>query len=284
MPMVQCTGCNTKYNTDVETSCSICAERSAKLTAAQDLSTNEAQLGQLAIDSAPEVVAAARANPNAPAWVKGTDRDRASNPETPPDLLGKLVLSSDEQVVEAALKNPSTPQWASNRARRDRGEVIQDSTGASQAPRKVRAGPKLATTDTLPGQRIIEVLGIVYASKSHTKWKGLSQYERLLTAMEGAEAELADKARRLGGNAVVGIRVSANSATGNSSGLDVGNSDGVIVVGTAVRTVSEPSPEAQQRCPYCREFVNHRASKCRYCHEDLAEAAPAEVKGEGQSS
>ena len=230
--------------------------------------TSQEELARLAADQSEEVAAAVMANPSAPEWAKETPLERAKNSETPSDVLGKLVLSGDEEVVEAALGNPSTPEWASKRARRDRGESLPDSGPAPGARRAFRGMP-LSTTDHLPGQKITEVLGLVYASKSHTQWKALSQYERLLKAMEGSEAELVDRTRSLGGNAVIGIQVSANSASGKGSGFDGGNSDGVIVVGTAVRAVPEVTAEKMQRCMSCRELVHHLAVKCRYCHEAL---------------
>jgi len=284
MPMIQCSECSNRYNSDLFDECPICADREAKLAVAQDPSTGAEALVMLIRDSSPSVSNAAKQNPNTPAWATGTDLDIAKTPEAPADLLGKLVFSDDVHVVEAALANPSTPQWAANRARRNRGEDVPDHqgrigshtySGGGGRGNRVSAGQRrltkaqLSTTDHLPGQRIIEVLGLVYASKSHTKWKGNSQYERLLTAMEGSEAELVSKANNLGANAIVGIRVSANSAAGNSSMLDVGNSDGIIIVGTAVRTEPLPTPEPQQMCPSCRELIHHKATKCRYCQEKL---------------
>jgi len=267
--MVHCAECGTKFNRDLEEECPICLVRNEQVRLASDPETSQDELAKLARSSVPIVVAAVGANPNAPDWVKGSDLDRANNPESPSELLGKLVLSDDHEIAEAALRNPSTPQWAANRVRRERGEIPGNENESVRPKQRGRAGVLLVTTDSLPGHRISEVLGLVYASKSHTKWKGNSQYERLLTAMQGSETELAAKARSLGGNAVVGIRVSANSAAGNSSMLDVGNSDGIILVGTAVRAVAEVKPEGKQRCMSCRELVHHRATKCRYCHEPL---------------
>lgn len=284
--MVQCSGCNNTFNSDIFEQCSICESRAAKLAAAQDPGTKVHELVMLVRDASPEVAEAARTNPATPAWATGTDLDVAKSPDAPPDLLGKLVLGDDIAVVEAALANPATPPWAANRARRNRGEDVPEgvvrigSAGTVHPGTSTRPGSRrltknqLTTTESLPGQRIVEVLGLVYASRSHTKWKGNSQYQRLLTAMDGAREDLLANAAAMGANAVVSIRVSANSAAGNSSGLDVGNSDAVVVVGTAVRTEPLPTSPPQQLCPACRELIHHEATRCRYCHETLGHNDP----------
>lgn len=101
---------------------------------------------------------------------------------------------------------------------------------------------QLATTDSLPGQRIVASLGIARGTAIRTRHvihdiveslrnlfgAELDHYVKMLAeAREQALDRLRDDARRLGANAVVGLRFEFSRITGGAAE--------VFVYGTAVR-------------------------------------------------
>ena len=100
----------------------------------------------------------------------------------------------------------------------------------------------LSTLPYLPGFDITRSLGLVTATMSHTAWKAASQKARLATAIDGALQTMWGVAKSRGADAVIGISVMPNNSEGGSSAF--GSSDGVVVIGTAVRIrpVVDPVP------------------------------------------
>lgn len=183
-----------------------------------------------------------------------SELDEAKSLETSPERLMELASHPSHRVRRSAVANPKAP-----------AEVHQllEERQAEEARRQSRAS-LVVTTESIPGYDIERAFGLVFAAQSHTKWKGLSQYQRLLKALESSIPQLLDQARALGGDSVVGVKMAANSSSGNSSGLDVGSSDGVILLGTAVRAV----PKARRpivHCTQCREDIDAQAAKCWRC-------------------
>jgi len=102
----------------------------------------------------------------------------------------------------------------------------------------------LATTDQVPGREIVEVLGVVSASVAMARWFGadlmagirdffggrVKEYEKLMRdATDEVFKKLAEEAKKMGANAVVGIKMFSPEIGGERR---VGE---VVAYGTAVK-------------------------------------------------
>ena len=111
MPMIECSTCGTKYNTDLVDKCPICEYRASESdlvgqTQASDPSTDPATLGQMALSDDPRVAEAAIANPNTPDWAKRRAQQNATTETVgsePTD--GVEVESSESNLHEAGPKD-----------------------------------------------------------------------------------------------------------------------------------------------------------------------------------
>lgn len=101
---------------------------------------------------------------------------------------------------------------------------------------------QVVTTDTIPGRQIATTLGLVQASTVRARHIGsdigasfksivggrIGGYEKLLKeTREAVMAELRDEARKMGGDAIVGLRLATSSVMDGASE--------VLAYGTAVR-------------------------------------------------
>lgn len=101
--------------------------------------------------------------------------------------------------------------------------------------------PFVTTLETIPGYEITELLGLIFATTSTTGMKAKdddgSIANRLEVRLEHCTREslekLWKKGIRLGGDAIVGIKVSTSQAEG--SGVNPTKSSGVLAIGTLVR-------------------------------------------------
>ena len=198
----------------------------------------------------------------------------AQSPDTDGDALAELALNGTTEVLNAVMENENTPDWVKEKIR----DEAANAYNAAQASPS-RHNILVTTTSTMPGYEIVEVLGIVYASKSHTRFKGMSQYERLLQAMDGALIDLREAARRKGGNAIIGVTLTANNSEQNATTL--GGSDGVVLAGTAVHVSKSVSAGRHTRsCPECFEPIDYRARKCPHCTSQIKQDAEAHTPKE----
>ena len=111
---------------------------------------------------------------------------------------------------------------------------VADSSPASAPAESASARQWISTSDFIVGHEITESKGIVWAAISTMGMKKLGfsrQEERLEHAADGAIRELLVRAREMGGNAVIAVRLTANNAEG---GVSTTNSTGVLASGTAV--------------------------------------------------
>lgn len=211
--MIPCETCGTKYNDALMESCPLCegralaTARDSDLAAAQNPETSEDTLGKLAMDSDPEISAAALANPNTPQWAK--NRLQGRSPGATSERSGRRaprlgVRGADDWVMTS-------------------------------------------TTSEIVGYRVVESLGVVFGTsstvnKSSEKGGKLrggwvnTQDGRMAYAVEEATERMLDNARRRNANAVVGVSIAVNESEG--SGISSWRSTGAVVSGTAVSVVS----------------------------------------------
>lgn len=108
----------------------------------------------------------------------------------------------------------------------------------------------VTTTETVPGQRIVETFGLVrgqairtrHALHDFAEWMRnlvgaeLDHYVKMMAeAREQALDRMREHARGMGANAVVGVRI--------ESGKIAGGAAEILVYGTAVRIEAEPGLE-----------------------------------------
>ena len=192
----------------------------------------------------------------------------AQSPDTDVDALAELALNGTTEVLNAVMENENTPDWLK--------EKIQDEAANRRAAQAQSRGDYvlITTTSAIPGYEIDEVLGIVYASRSHTRYKGISQHQRLMQAMDGALNDLRTAARSRGGNAIFGVTLTANNSEQHLSGL--GGSDGVVLSGTAVQVRKTKRDARHTRgCPECFEPIDYRAKRCPHCTSQIKQDAEA---------
>jgi uncharacterized protein YbjQ (UPF0145 family) len=215
----------------------------------------------------------------------------ARDPETDSDTLGKLVFSEDPAVVAAVVQHPSTPMWAIKRASNrseaqiadaveSRREAIQESLREPGAPPKPetpspsaqtrKADVLVVTTDTIPNQRIVTVMGLVFSTQSKVAIGLNKQQTRLAQGLVGSLRLIKAEAAGRGANAIVGLHMASNSSQGSSAAF-FGSSDAIVLFGTAVLAVPL-EPSHGMTCPFCREGVHREAVKCKHCGEFLNNA------------
>lgn len=98
------------------------------------------------------------------------------------------------------------------------------------------APSRFTTLQTLPGHRITGVLGVVSELTSASGWTASSKGNSALAAAMGG---LNRTARAMGADAVVGLSATTFGAHGGITGGFGGDAVGVLLMGTAVRVVSE---------------------------------------------
>lgn len=198
-----------------------------------------------------------------------TDLERASSPDTSADDLGKLAFSNDAFVVDAVLANPNTPTWAVRRVRSSRGlDPDSGDKATTKTSDRIRRGPLVTTTPTIPGYDIVDVLGLVSATSSNVALGLNRQATRLDKAVAGAANSLIAEARQMGANAVIGLTLAINSSEGGSAAFG-GSSEGAVLLGTAVFVKPSGHDAVTKTCPVCQEVIHARAAKCPHCAEWL---------------
>lgn len=121
------------------------------------------------------------------------------------------------------------------------------------APAEAKSTVAVVTTDSLPGQRIVEVFGLVTGAtvrsrdaladigsnlKSVVGGELRGATKLVLASRAQARARMEDRARDMGANAVVGFRFDVESLGSGGS-----QSAATIAYGTAVRVAAEPPPK-----------------------------------------
>ncbi|MFN8173308.1 MAG: hypothetical protein U0R65_15785 [Candidatus Nanopelagicales bacterium] len=95
---------------------------------------------------------------------------------------------------------------------------------------------RVVTTDTLPGHRIVEVMGVVSELTSASGWTASTKGNIALTS---ALSGLLEAAMDMGANAIVGLHVATFGAHGGITSGFGGDAVGVLLMGTAVRAAPE---------------------------------------------
>ena len=138
-------------------------------------------------------------------------------------VLGLLENDSDPKIAETArLRISSTHNEVS--------ELIDDYVPAFNLDDPLTI--PFSTLQNDPSIKVKRSLGLVYGTSSKIAFGLNNQAQRLDMAMHLALLDVQHSARTLGGNAVVAVSIAVNSSRGGVEFF--GNSDGIVVTGTAV--------------------------------------------------
>jgi uncharacterized protein YbjQ (UPF0145 family) len=97
----------------------------------------------------------------------------------------------------------------------------------------------VTTLDQLPGHQIVAVHGVVTDLSANAGWTAATKGNN---ALDEAMDNLRRAARRMSGNAIVGLRASTFGAGGGITSALGGDAVGVLLIGTSV-TVDPYAPE-----------------------------------------
>lgn len=188
--------------------------------------------------------------------VGGGDQEFNLPPEAWPNVsfpnayCALLPLTDDESVQVGFTTRDEQKAFA----RELEGQLLGHGLSTDAVPRKPRpkATVALYTIARIPGRRIVEAMGMVTSEsvmsrgmfsdtgsdlKSIVGGNLVGMERAVREATERAKASLAESARQLGGDAVIGVAVSI-AGVGDKA-------EAIVMAGTAVRT----TPEADQNSP-----------------------------------
>lgn len=121
-----------------------------------------------------------------------------------------------------------------------RQQAAQEAQDREEAGRLYKANPFVTTLDFIPRYEVDRTIGVVYATNSTMGAKAKDDKGSLINRLEGrlehatreSLIQLWEKARAIGANAVVGVRIAAAESEG--SGISSARATGIVVIGTAV--------------------------------------------------
>ena len=119
-------------------------------------------------------------------------------------------------------------------------EFVLSQAMADRSAQAIVPPERITTLASLPGYRVVKVLGVVAEVTSASGW---TAEQKGTAALSDGMRRLGNAGRAVGANAIIGLQASTFGARGGVTSVVGGDAVGVLLIGTAAMVEAEDSPD-----------------------------------------